>query len=63
MVIYDEEHNRLIAPKGAFITNDDKEFVLVHYLSNSDKVNDWWDITEEEYAERSKVDELLSVSD
>ena len=66
MVIYDEEHNRILAPEGALITNDGKEFVLAHYLSVSDRVDDWWDIPKEAVerilAERSETDELLSVS-
>ena len=49
MVIHDEEHNRILAPEGKFITNDGKEFVLTHYLSTTDNTDDWWTITEEEY--------------
>lgn len=65
MVVYDEEHNRILAPAGNFITNDGKEFVIVHYLSNSDRIDDWWDIPKEEaeriLVERSEADESLSA--
>lgn len=61
MIIEDKKNNRIIAPEGRMITKDGEEFVLVHYLSDSDNVDDWWDVSKE-YAERSKADELLSVS-
>ena len=65
MVIRDKEHNRLLAHEGKFITNDGKEFVLVHYLSDSDNADDWWSIPKEEaeriLAERSETDESLSA--
>ena len=57
MFTFDKENNRIIASKNHYVTNG-VNYALVHHLAVNDSVDNWDEITEEEYNNIMKNQEL-----